>query len=135
MTIEHDSRRAAARVPIELKVEYERKNNFFADYTKNISQGGTFIGTNEPMPIGTHFVFKLHVTDLKEPLNIKGTVRFVIQPGGDKEPGMGIQFDYSNDKEKEYVHSVVKQLMDDSLGKTLSDKLWEKAENGSETLK
>lgn len=131
MTIEHDSRRAAARVPIELKVEYEKKNSFFSDYTKNISQGGIFIVTNEPMPIGTHFVFNLHVTDLKEPLNIKGTVRFVAKPGGQREPGMGIEFDYADDKEKTYVHSVVKQLMEDSLGKTLSDKLWEKAEKAS----
>src|SRR5690348_1888069 len=36
-------RRDGPRVPIELKVEYKKLNSFFADYTKNISKGGTFI--------------------------------------------------------------------------------------------
>ena len=45
-------RRADARSPIELKVEYKRLNTFFADYTKNISRGGTFIKTARPLPVG-----------------------------------------------------------------------------------
>jgi type IV pilus assembly protein PilZ len=28
-------------------------NAFFADYTKNISRGGTFIRTDKPLDIGT----------------------------------------------------------------------------------
>jgi len=132
MVIENDNRRIAPRVPIELKVEYERKNAFFSDYTKNISQGGTFITTKDPMPIGTHFVFKLHVSELKDSLEIKGTVRWVVADDGtSNEPGMGIEFDYADDEEKQYVHSVVRQLMEDSLGKVLSDKLWEKAQQDS----
>ena len=44
-----DDRRLAYRAPIELKVEYKRLNTFFADYTRNISRGGTFIGTDKPV--------------------------------------------------------------------------------------
>ena len=40
-----EDRRESARVPIELKVEYKKLNTFFADYTKNICKGGTFIRT------------------------------------------------------------------------------------------
>ena len=40
-----DDRRGDPRQPIELKVEYKRLNAFFADYTKNISRGVTFIQT------------------------------------------------------------------------------------------
>ena len=47
-----------ARTPIELKVEYKKMNTFFADYTKNISKGGTFIKTDRPLPVGTEFLFK-----------------------------------------------------------------------------
>ena len=43
MADEPPERRAEVRRPIELKVEYKRLNTFFADYTKNISRGGTFI--------------------------------------------------------------------------------------------
>jgi len=54
-----DDRRGDSRAPIELKVEYKRLNSFFADYTKNISRGGSFIGTEKPLPVGTEFVFAL----------------------------------------------------------------------------
>ena len=58
MTTE-DDRRIGYRAPIELKVEYKRLNTFFADYTRNISRGGTFIGTDKPLKVGTEFVFAL----------------------------------------------------------------------------
>ena len=52
-------RRNDDRHTIELKVEYKRLNTFFADYTKNISKGGTFIRTDKPLDPGTEFVFAL----------------------------------------------------------------------------
>ena len=67
-------RRRSYRHPIELKVEYKRLNTFFADYTKNISRGGTFIGTVKPLPIGTEFVFALEVPMMSEPLKLRGRV-------------------------------------------------------------
>ena len=75
-------RRAEARSPIELKVEYKRLNTFFADYTKNISRGGTFIKTTRPLPVGTEFLFKLFVPGRGEPLTIHGEV----QPATDANP-------------------------------------------------
>ena len=48
--------RQAVRAPIELKVDYKKLNSFFADYTKNISKGGTFIKTKKPLPIGTRLL-------------------------------------------------------------------------------
>src|SRR5512137_2613256 len=40
-----EDRREHARTAVELQVAYEKLNAFFADYTKNISKGGTFIPT------------------------------------------------------------------------------------------
>ena len=54
-------RRSAHRAAIELSVEYKRLNTFFADYTRNISKGGTFIRTERPLAIGTEFVFALSI--------------------------------------------------------------------------
>ena len=64
--------------PIELKVEYKRLNTFFADYTKNISRGGTFIKTSKPLPVGTEFLFKLFVPGRGEPLTIHGEVQRIV---------------------------------------------------------
>ena len=54
-----DERRDQDRAPIKLEVQYKRLNTFFADYTRNISKGGTFIRTARPLDIGTEFVFVL----------------------------------------------------------------------------
>ena len=66
------------RASINLKVEYQRLNAFFADYTTNISKGGTFISTNEPLDVGTEFAFKLDVPGVEEVLSLKGIVRWVV---------------------------------------------------------
>src|SRR5205085_5574974 len=77
-----DDRRREARAPIELKVQYERLNTFFYDYTKNISKGGTFIKTAKPLPVGTIFSFKLVVPGLTEPLKLTGEVKWVVDAPG-----------------------------------------------------
>ncbi len=66
--------REHARAPIELKVDYKKLNSFFADYTKNISKGGTFIKTKKPLPVGTRFLFKLGVPSCGDAFEITGEV-------------------------------------------------------------
>lgn len=119
-------KREHPRTPIELKVEYRRLNTFFADYTKNISQGGTFIKTNKPLDINTQFVFKLYVPTLDVPIRLTGKVQWVVPPdeaSDSKNPGMGIQFTYKDSQEREKIQSIVEKLMIDSLGKHLYEKL------------
>src|SRR5207237_9406223 len=74
----HD-RRTAPRGPIRLRVDYERMNAFFADYTKNISKGGTFIKTSRPLPVGTRFLFALAVPALSEPVTLDGEVTWMLK--------------------------------------------------------
>lgn len=112
------------RAPIELKVDYKKLNSFFADYTKNISKGGTFIKTKKPLPIGTRFLFKLSVPRREEPFELLGEV--VWSQGDGDEPGMGIRFIYTDDGQRNAFESVVEQLMADSLGTDLTSKLLNK---------
>jgi type IV pilus assembly protein PilZ len=123
-------RRTDARRPIELKVEYKRLNTFFADYTKNISRGGTFIKTNRPLPIGTEFLFKLFVPGRDVPLTIHGEVQRIIAEGEatvDEEPGMAIRFVYREGDPQPEIARTVERLMTDSLGPRLYAKLMEQA--------
>ena len=124
-----DERRTDPRAPIELKVEYKRLNTFFADYTKNISRGGTFIKTSRPLSVGTEFLFKLFVPQLDQPLSIHGEVQWVVTeedaaagaPGA--EPGMGIRFVYREGDDQQTISRTVERLMVDSLGQRLYTKL------------
>lgn len=121
-----DERRIELRAPIELKVEYKRLNSFFADYTRNISRGGTFIRTDRPLDIGTDFVFKLGIPTLTEPLVLTGKVQWIItaeQAGAEQEPGMGIGFVFASEAERQRVEGAVERLMIESLGPVLHRKL------------
>src|SRR5512140_72863 len=107
-------RRHEQRMAIELSVEYKRMNTFFADYTKNISKGGTFIRTDKPLEIGTEFIFALGIPMLDEPVRLRGKVVWVTQPHEATEsspPGMGIRFQYANAQEKRDTEVIVEGLM------------------------
>ncbi|WP_224369298.1 TIGR02266 family protein [Hyalangium versicolor] len=116
--------RQQVRVPIELKVDYKKLNSFFADYTKNISKGGTFIKTKKPLAIGTRFLFKLTVPHREAPFELLGEV--VWSKGDGDEPGMGIRFIYNSDAQRADFEGVVEKLMADSLGPELTEKLLKK---------
>lgn len=119
-------RRRDNRAPIELKVEYKRVNTFFADYTRNISRGGTFIKTDNPLQVGTEFIFRLHVPALEEPLELKGMVQWVVPTDvdvGDDVPGMGIRFIYEHEEHRKKVQKRVEDLMIESFGFDIYKKL------------
>lgn len=120
-------RRLDVRCPIELKVEYKRLNTFFADYTKNISRGGTFIKTTRPLPVGTEFLFKLFVPGRDTPLTIHGEVQRIIDEAADEEPGMAIKFVYREGDPQAEIARIVEGMMTESLGPRLYAKLMDQA--------
>ena len=116
-------RRASKRRPIELKVEYKRLNTFFADYTKNISRGGTFIKTSRPLPVGTEFLFKLFVPGRDTPLTIHGEVQRIVEASSDTEAGMAIKFVYREGDPQAEISRIVESMMTENFGPKLSAKL------------
>jgi len=120
--------RVHARAPIELKVEYKKMNTFFADYTKNISKGGTFIKTDRPLPVGTEFIFRLTVPKRDSPFELRGAVVWTNKPTEKQKPevaemGMGIRFIFAADSERDSFESEVEGMMVDALGTHLYERL------------
>jgi type IV pilus assembly protein PilZ len=119
-------RRSISRHAIELSVEYKRLNTFFADYTRNISKGGTFIRTDRPLDVTTEFIFALTIRGLPEPLRLRGRVKWIVTPAdatAQSPAGMGIEFQYANDAERRATESIVEKLMADELGDGLTARL------------
>ena len=111
------------RAPIELRVDYKKMNTFFADYTKNISKGGTFIKTTAPLPIGTRFVFRLGIPGFSDNVELQGEVRFVLDAESaarsNAEPGMGIRFIFDDEAARQAFEGAVEKLMIDSLAEEI----------------
>jgi type IV pilus assembly protein PilZ len=125
---EISNNRKSARAPIELKVEYKKMNTFFADYTKNISKGGTFIKTERPLPVGTEFIFKLSLPKREAPFELQGAVIWTNQASEVQKPevndmGMGIRFIFAEEKDRDAFELEVEKLMVESLGPSLYEKL------------
>lgn len=132
-----EDQRIHPRAPIELKVEYKKMNTFFADYTKNISKGGTFIKTDRPLPVGTEFLFKLSLPKRENPFELKGAVIWTNQPSEIQHPdnpnmGMGIRFIFATREERDLFEGEVEGLMVTSLGSHLYEKLVNKVTKNKE---
>ncbi len=120
-----DERLRDDRAPITLRVDYKRLNTFFADYTKNISKGGTFIRTSKPLEIGTEFQFVLALPESVQ-LELKGVVKWVVTDAAatpEAPAGMGIQFVFADEAQRAAVETVVEAMMTEALGPALARKL------------
>ena len=89
------NRRKTYRLESQVRVTSHSETNFFTGFTENITDGGLFICTAQPQPVGTIVDFDLVVQEGEEPIPVTGIVRWVraTPPGqGHTPPGMGIQF-------------------------------------------
>ena len=121
-----DEKRNNGRAAIVLRVDYKRLNTFFADYTKNISKGGTFIRTSKPLEVGTEFVFVLSFPSREGQLRLRGQVMWVTSEAAataESPVGMGIRFLFKEEDERRKVDEFVEKLMAEALGEHISQKL------------
>lgn len=90
------SRRDLLRIEAKVEVEFKTFDQFFREYTKNISKGGMFIRTDHPLKPQTALEIMLKLPELDQPLSLVGEVVHVIGPdtaGACRwEAGMGIHF-------------------------------------------
>ena len=123
--------RKQPRADLELRVEYKKMNAFFADYTRNISKGGTFIVTPTPLAVGTRFQFNLIIPHFNEPFPLVGEVAWALDSDAaaksNSHPGMGIRFVFDNEEARTEFTGAVETLMVEALGEDISRQLLGKA--------
>ncbi len=89
------SLRSESRIPKALSLVFKDRDSFVKAYTGNISAGGLFIKTENPLRPGRQFLLKLQLPGVSTPLQVKCEVvwsrkREEGSPG--KPPGMGVKF-------------------------------------------
>ena len=106
-------KRLEKRLPTQLDVRYQSLEGFISDYSMNISQGGLFISTRNPLPLGTRIALKVGFPDAELPLNIEGEVVWVSEYDKKSKsnliPGMGIQFRNLDEQEKKRIEDFIAQ--------------------------
>ena len=102
--------RCEPRIPKKLSLAYKDKASFLKAYSKNISNGGLFVKTSNPLPKGTLINLRLQLPGLTEHLKIDCSV--VWNNKKENNPvGMGLQFDNMSDSDKKTLQSYLKSVM------------------------
>ena len=115
MTEGSDNKRRARRLQHELPVAYRTVGSFLTDWATDISQGGMFINTRKPLPVGTEVKILLQLPTVEAPLGLSGRVTRVSGHGGGAGDvsGMGIQFTDVDPSRREQLEQIVKRLQRD----------------------
>ena len=82
-------------VKTQVNMEFERFSGFISEYSKNISEGGMFIRTDTPQPIGSVFSFEFRLRDDIKLIQGWGEVAWIrdaAEANEDNPAGMGIKF-------------------------------------------
>jgi len=86
-------RRRHRRVDFEVGVDLRSANNFFTGFSENISEGGLFVATEAPHPLGT--VIEVTLTVMAgEPMTLRGEIAWIrpINARGGLPAGFGLRF-------------------------------------------
>ena len=90
--------RQGKRTPVTLKIKFksETLEQFIERYAVDVSQGGIFIRTKEPLAVGTQMKFEFQLRDASPLIAGEGTVVWTRENDPTRPaiaPGMGVRFD------------------------------------------
>ncbi|MBI5495551.1 MAG: TIGR02266 family protein [Deltaproteobacteria bacterium] len=106
---EGGGRREHARVPVNH--EFRSLDEFIREYVADISRGGVFVRTAEPLPVGTRVDLRFTViADELETVEGLGTVVRAVAPGGAEAAGMGIAFDDLTPQSQAVVNRLTRDI-------------------------
>ncbi len=85
------TKRKHVRIPVALQVSYLKRGDLQKDLVTNLSPGGLFVRTTQPLDIGTEVDLEVLIGNEETPIHVRGKVIW-LRPSAEQPPGMGIQF-------------------------------------------
>ena len=93
---------------LEINKEFASIDDFIAEYVTDISRGGVFIRSKQPLPVGTKVNLKFSViVDDFQTIEGEGEVVRVLEDG--ENIGMGVQFISLTDESRAIVEDLVRR--------------------------
>ena len=103
-------RRKSQRADLVVRVEYQTVDELFSDFARDINEGGIFVETATPHPLGTLVDLQFKLPGGDEPVRIKGTVVRISDGEGGESPGLGIEFENLDAPTRQRVNNLVRKL-------------------------
>ncbi|CAN5677419.1 hypothetical protein BH11MYX1_BH11MYX1_22000 [soil metagenome] len=104
--------RQGKRTPVTLKIKFksETLEQFIERYAVDVSQGGIFIRTKEPLAVGTQMKFEFQLRDASPLIAGEGTVVWTRENDPSRPaiaPGMGVRFDRLGDGSQNVLEKIL----------------------------
>jgi type IV pilus assembly protein PilZ len=106
-----ENKRRAARLHHEIPVAYRSVGSFLTDWATNISEGGLFINTRAPLPVGTAVKLLVQLPGASS-FQLEGRVTRVTEfdNHANMVPGMGVEFTDVDDARRREIEEIVAHL-------------------------
>jgi uncharacterized protein (TIGR02266 family) len=109
-------RRRYPRVIVRALVDYESPDTYLYDYSGDLSEGGIFIETENPLPQGTPLTLRFTLPNIESVFEVKAKVAWVNErasDGGESGKrlarGMGVQFESMDDADKATIQGYIRK--------------------------
>ncbi len=104
-------RREESRAEVEIEVRYRTAQEFLAAYSRNISGGGIFIRTQQPLPLNQSVLLRFTLPGIAHHFQVRGVVVWAnpVSVRSSFPAGMGIKFLQVEPKEQQLIADYIKQ--------------------------
>ncbi|HEX7838853.1 MAG TPA: TIGR02266 family protein, partial [Kofleriaceae bacterium] len=118
--------RQGKRTPVTLKIKFksETLEQFIERYAVDVSQGGIFIRTKEPLAVGTQMKFEFQLRDASPLIAGEGTVVWTRENDPSRPaiaPGMGVRFDRLADGSQGILERILTEKLKQAPQRPASD--------------
>ncbi len=105
-------KREHERKPLRLELNYRHANegSFLYEESSNISKGGIFIQTSQPLAVGEDLVIRFAPPSGGDEIQVEGAVAWVNGGADTPNPGMGIAWSDLSEENRETIAGIVKAI-------------------------
>lgn len=114
----HLDRRDSVRVPARLRIGFDSYGEIRESLMTNLSRGGLFISTPDPLPLGASLRLRIRIEETDEVIDLEGEVASLNTGPGlmTEELGMGIKFVRLGESEEKAVDNLYEHSLRKALG-------------------
>jgi uncharacterized protein (TIGR02266 family) len=105
-----EERRRADRADLTIRVEYSTVDQIFSEFTRDINEGGLFIETDDPRPVGTEVSMQFTLPCAEIEVNTVGLVVRTSDGTEGRPAGMGVEFDDLTGEARSQINEIVQTL-------------------------
>jgi type IV pilus assembly protein PilZ len=104
-------RRAQTRVSVNIQIHYQTVDAVFTEFASNISEGGVYIESAVPLPVGTRVAVEFFLPSRPQPFQVSGeVVRVNERSAGQPSRGVAIAFAPLDPAMKAEINAFVRSL-------------------------